>query len=454
MTVSTNAVSFFAQADPIGKLRALYDYQRQTEEELSFSEDALLDVYDSSDPDWCLVGLNGEYGFAPSNYLEEGADAPAEAASPPAPQPPAMPPRPTAVPEEEEEEEEEVESPVRASPAAAVAEILQARQAQAAQTRYTPPPPQPTKAVHFTPEASDEEDEAPPPRLPTRPRGTSETSSSYASPISPPPATTFEEIEAAGVHRYPVDEIVSKKKNPAILELGNGKITLRPNKKHAPATSWDIEDLQTYSGDGRRVGLDLVSPIRSLDLRTESKEIASEILHDLGEMKGASRAVGLKEVMVAATSGGKKIGIVLYDFDTQADDEVSVSVGDEVVILDDTKSDEWWQVRRTSNGKEGVVPSSYIEIKKPQLYEPDRPEPTRESSSARARSASGTEYGHNHSDSVGPGINLPKRGSSLATSTTVATGSHSRRKESSSSKPTSSKPSMTLPTPCLTMILR
>merc|ERR1712000_754260 len=46
----------------------------------------------------------------------------------------------------------------------------------------------------------------------------------------------------------------------------------------------------------------------------------------------------------------------------QSEDEVTVAEGDEVIIIDDSKSEEWWQVRRLKNGKEGVVPSSYIEI--------------------------------------------------------------------------------------------
>ena len=53
---------------------------------------------------------------------------------------------------------------------------------------------------------------------------------------------------------------------------------------------------------------------------------------------------------------------MLYDFMAQGDDEVTVAIGDEVVILDDTKSEEWCMVKRLKNGKEGVVPSSYVEI--------------------------------------------------------------------------------------------
>ncbi|KAF3922938.1 hypothetical protein ABW20_dc0101423 [Dactylellina cionopaga] len=400
----------------------------QTDEEHSFSEDAILDVYDTSDPDWSLVGLNGEFGFAPANYLEKVDDASTSAVSSPVEQfRPPLPSRNSVAsvtvpePEPEPEPQYEPESPVQPSPAAAVAAALKQRQASFATqspvvspttTRYTPPP---QKAVHFTPEASDD-DEPPPPRLPERPL--SDISSIYASPTSPNPPTTFDEIEAAGVHRYPIDEIVNKKKIPCVLELGNGKITLRPQKRSIPATTWDIDELQTYSADGKHVGLDLVSPIRSLDLRAENKETAMEIMRDLGEMKGAAKAVGLSEVMAIAKSGGKRLAVILYDFDAQGSDEVSVSVGDEVVILDDTQSEEWWNVRRIKNGKEGVVPSSYVEIKRTQSI--DSTSPSETSSKGKQRDS---RHGHQHKDSVGPGIMLPPRDSSLNTPITSSTSS-------------------------------
>jgi hypothetical protein len=84
----------------------------------------------------------------------------------------------------------------------------------------------------------------------------------------------------------------------------------------------------------------------------------------LGEISGAYRAEGLREVIAAGTGGGgsQKKGTILYDFMAQGDDEVTVGVGDEVAVLDDSKSEEWWMVRRLKNGKEGVVPSSYVEV--------------------------------------------------------------------------------------------
>lgn len=58
-------------------MRTLYDYTAQTEEELSFSADLSVEIFDKDDPDWFLVRIAGtghesEYGFVPSNYLDDG----------------------------------------------------------------------------------------------------------------------------------------------------------------------------------------------------------------------------------------------------------------------------------------------------------------------------------------------------------------------------------------------
>lgn len=60
---------------------ALYDYDKQTEEELTFKEGDALTVYDDSDSEWLLVCRGGdEYGFVPANYT---GDAPPSAAPAP-----------------------------------------------------------------------------------------------------------------------------------------------------------------------------------------------------------------------------------------------------------------------------------------------------------------------------------------------------------------------------------
>lgn len=62
--------TYVEDAKPIHTAKALYDYTRQTEGEVSFTKDASIHVYDVSDPDWSLVAVDGDYGFAPANYIE------------------------------------------------------------------------------------------------------------------------------------------------------------------------------------------------------------------------------------------------------------------------------------------------------------------------------------------------------------------------------------------------
>lgn len=63
------------QAKPIGSVKALYEYASQSAEELSFKEDEQLTLYEKDDPDWFVVeNAQGEFGLAPSNYVEEQAN--------------------------------------------------------------------------------------------------------------------------------------------------------------------------------------------------------------------------------------------------------------------------------------------------------------------------------------------------------------------------------------------
>src|ERR1700712_965058 len=44
--------NYVEEAHPIATAKALYEYTRQTDEELSFPEDATLEVFDTTDKDW------------------------------------------------------------------------------------------------------------------------------------------------------------------------------------------------------------------------------------------------------------------------------------------------------------------------------------------------------------------------------------------------------------------
>ena len=414
------------------------------------------------------MGLDKEYGFVPANYIEILAGA--EAGSPESALSPQLP---------ERRSEPEQASPTSAGPAssgaaAALAGIMHGQALGAQRSSESPPatvvlPPRPQQ---FTPEESDEERPLPPaPSLPQRveSRQLSPPPTQYASPRSPdsdgvaasPPYNRVvsqnygedrSQRSPGGFHLYNINEMVSaigkKKKLPTTLglNLATGIIMIAPEKsRDGPQQEWTAEKLTHYSMEGKHVFMELVRPSKSIDFHAGAKDTAQEIVSGLGEIAGAARAEGLREILEISENGGQRKGQILYDFMAQGDDEVTVAVGDEVVIMDDTKSEEWWMVRRIKNGKEGVVPSSYIEVTKaaPQssttginagrsVVEQNRLEEERlaKESSKSSRKRGGSDP---KSSEVGPGLKLPARDSSLMSSNNGNTCSSQRSKRESRS---------------------
>lgn len=129
---------------------------------------------------------------------------------------------------------------------------------------------------------------------------------------------------------------------------------------------------ETVWHESDRCSLNMSSARSSLDLQrlnlTEEVNEPAPGLPPLVHSQRISREtvphnIETKDTENRAWTSGQKVGVILYDFMAQGDYEVTVAVGDDVIILDDPKNGEWWQVRRIKNGKEGIVPSSYIEPK-------------------------------------------------------------------------------------------
>ncbi|KAM0271606.1 hypothetical protein ACHAQH_009054 [Verticillium albo-atrum] len=431
--------NYVEEARPLVKARALYEYTRQTDEELSFPEDAGLSVYDASDEDWILVGLGNEFGFAPANYLEM-QDSATEAASTSPPPPPSLPVRPTSATVDDDNSYGDQATPsspppssLRDNPAAALAGVMQGRSAPPI---ASPPMLSPASPSYHATENEDGSS-LQTPELPVRPR----------SQISPPPPIDSSSrqphvsemntdnqapqyLASGGFHMYNINEMVSvmgkRKKMPTVLgiNLATGTILIAPERtQDGPTQEWTAEKMVHYSRETKHVFLELVKPSKSVDFHAGAKDTAEEIVSALGELAGAVRAQGLREEIFADTGKTQKRGQILYDFDAQGDDEVSVTVGDEVIIIDDAKSDEWWQVRRLKNGKEGVVPSSYIEttgvVSPPprtlnsnaglSTVEQNRLEEIRLTKEAMKAA----QHDPQSQAQVGPGMPLPERGSSL-----------------------------------------
>lgn len=453
--------NYLEEIKPASTARALYEYTRQTDEELSFSEDTTLQVYDTTDDDWTLVGLKGEYGFVPANYIE------VEEAPPP------MPSRPQAstvnTARREPSPTPSDETPIQ-SPAVALAGIIGSRaNGSAAANRSIPLPPPaeplpPRKQVQFSAPDSDEEESAP--SLPRRPtsgpteaeRGPiiqdrfdytpREAKSQRQVSIQIPPTRQDEGVSPSPPHNrvisssydehrplsspggfrmyniYEVVEALGKnRKTPVTLGINIGKGTIMISSGESKESKeWTVDKLANYSIEGKHVFIELVRPSKSVDFHAGAKETAQEIVIALGDLAGAIKAEGITQELFASGPGSQKLGKILYDFKASASDEVSVKTGDEVIVLDDTKSEEWWLVQRNKNGKEGMVPSSYVEVtgsittaqsagkgskskNKTSYVAQNRAEEERMAREASARSTR---------DAVGAALRLPERGSSLA----------------------------------------
>ena len=256
-----------------------------------------------------------------------------------------------------------------------------------------------------------------------------------------------------------ISALGKKKKMPTTLgiNLASGKIMVAPEKsRDGSQQEWTAEKLTHYSIEGKHVFMELVRPSKSIDFHAGTKDTAHEIVAALGELAGAVRAEGLREV-IAAGSGqvkSQRKGQMLYEFLAQGDDEVTVGVGDEVIVLDDTKSEEWWMVRRLKNGKEGVVPSSYVEVTSVLSPPPsstsglnagrstvdqNRLEEERLAKEA-VKASKKKENGDAKGSEVGPGVKLPKRGSSLGGHDNNNSSSQRNKHDTRSDTKTSSTP--------------
>lgn len=401
------------------------------------------------------MGYNGEYGFAPANYIEGGGgqDEEEEDSSPPAPAPAQAavkirpPPTLTLQPRSQSPA-----SPVPPSPGIAPPNLEKPLPTPHPDDYDQPPPPTPPRPVSMVGASSNNRLSMPPrpqggyspssqnsrsPRTQQQSPHHARFASGYSDsdsdgpslPVKRPPQERRAQKQQGGhgedrlhpvdpgspghippgYRTFPVAELIGKKKHSALLALGPDRIILIPDKSTLPRQEWSIENMLNYSLEGKHVFIDCNFPTKAMDLHAGSKENAAEVFSALSEINGAARAVGLREVFSAAENKYKRsdtIGTILWDFVAGGQDEVSVAAGDEVTIMDD-KDPDWWLVKRTVNGQEGVVPSNYVERGRTNIA------PSIDGKSKDSKSKSEHTRGVS-SSSLPSGVQLPVRTTSLA----------------------------------------
>ncbi|KAF9569078.1 hypothetical protein CPC08DRAFT_678791 [Agrocybe pediades] len=312
--------AYVEQAEHISIVKALYDYEAAAPGELSVAEDDLLMVFETED-DWILVqdSKAGKAGYVPGNYVE--------------------------VVEEEEEQ-----------PAAA-----------------------PTVSRIVVPDS------------PPRPV------SSY---VDPADRVASSKVTADDIQTWSVSEIDKKgKKKKGTLGIGNGAVFFASEADKTPVQKWQTKDVKSVSSEkSKHITIDIGGPNpTTLHFHTGSKDTADSIISKFNTSKAlaagqshededvhqppptpelASReprnvhfsttsTIIPSSQDVAAEDEESPVdepdaeAIALYDFQADGEDELSVTEGEALIILE-KDGDEWWKCRN-SRGDVGVVPASYLE---------------------------------------------------------------------------------------------
>ncbi|ORX39089.1 hypothetical protein BD324DRAFT_587922 [Kockovaella imperatae] len=191
------------------------------------------------------------------------------------------------------------------------------------------------------------------------------------------------------VETWSISEMEGKKKKKGTLGVGNGAVFFASDTdKMSGVKQYSITELSGVSQpSSKNLSLSFSTLSEPLLFHCGTADVASAIISKLesskaaagealeilaaderlasdGEANGydAAPASEPKSVRWAAPaqSASTESAIVLYDFDAQGDDELSVKENETVTVLD-KENDEWWTVRNRS-GAEGVVPAQYVQI--------------------------------------------------------------------------------------------
>ncbi|KAG6378775.1 hypothetical protein JVT61DRAFT_13050 [Boletus reticuloceps] len=405
-------------------LKAAYDYEPQSEDEIAIKESQIVFLLEKTDDDWWKVKVRGgsqdedsPLGLVPAAYVEQAehtstvkalydydATAPGE----------------LSIREDEilmvfdrEDEWILVQSQKEGGkagfvPGNYVEESTGEEQAPAPEPE---PEPEPAPRPQLVP---------PSPKPPARPV------SVYMDPADRV-AQTPVKVQIDSIRTWAVSEVDKKgKKKKGILGIGNGSIFFASESDKTPVQKWDTADVEDFTIERQKhilIDVGGRNPTK-LHFNVGKEELAETILTKLDDSRklAISNIKARPEAITAelhaprttppprpleSGSPSKKNGvsvrfteespeiipprepsedgeseegelaIALYNFEGTGPDELSVQEGERLRIIE-KEGEEWWKCRN-AHGNEGVVPASYLESPGPSI-------PTKlEDGSGRAR---------------------------------------------------------------------
>ncbi|KAI7965136.1 hypothetical protein MJO29_003234 [Puccinia striiformis f. sp. tritici] len=304
--------NYLLPAEPLHQVAALYAYEAQTEDELTIQEDEILHLYEQ-DGDWSLVGRLSEesdqrgVGYVPTTYIETTQD----------------------------------NQHVDRSVEPVVAEIAQqpVLGSQTSNQRTYPDSGLATWAVTDIDHKKKKR------------KGTLMIDGSsfiFAS-----------ESDKLGVQKYDMASVSitkTEKGKHLILQCGTEERHFQVSEKDLDAIVLKIQRFQQHVQP-----IPTSSPPRS-KTNNGLAVLQSPVNRPPSAMANPDKPSGVscRKVSFAAPLG--KPATALYDFEAQGEDELTVEEGDRLFVLDDRSDDDWWKCAMQSDGQEGVVPASYIEL--------------------------------------------------------------------------------------------
>ncbi|EAU84759.2 hypothetical protein CC1G_00278 [Coprinopsis cinerea okayama7 len=371
-------------------LKASYDYDPQSSDEVAIKEDQVLFLVERTDEDWWKVKVKGDsqdddgpVGLVPAAYVEQAEHSSLVKV---------LYDYDAAAPGELSVKEDDILRLFETDGDWILAQSHTADGAGYVPGNYvedtaSDDQPEPTTASHIVI-----------PDSPPRPVST------Y---IDPADRVASHKITADDIKTWSVSEIDKKgKKKKGTLGIGNGSLFFASESDKAAVQKWQTSDVLEVSSDkAKHVQIEVGGPNPvSLHFHAGSKDNAEEIIAKTESSKSLSTTApsgspSTPRRLPPAMSSGHKDGkqksnvtfdsapqiippapavesddedipqqheqefenaTALYDFTADGDDELSVSEGERLVVLE-RDSDDWWKCRNM-RGQEGVVPASYLEL--------------------------------------------------------------------------------------------
>ncbi|KAJ3338312.1 cytoskeletal protein binding protein [Gonapodya sp. JEL0774] len=334
--------------------RALYDYDPQAEEELAVSEGKVVFVSSKSDEPWwnCKDIQTGNTGLVPANYLEELDPSTADL-----------------VPSSFEYSAQEPDE--LTFPESANLRVLDRSDPDwwvcslNGQVGLVP-------ATYLEGGSSQDQD--------VQDDGADSGQPDLAAASDGPVQSRFADLPSLGnssadsdvptdIEYWKVTELDPKKKKQirsGLIGATDVSILLVNDARALVYFKWALADLGKRERKGKRVHLHFAGGEERIFEPKEKKE-AEALLGKIEEMARLKKATFTASKPAVAAS---KLGTALYDYtpdpSTSAGDEIAVRENDILMVLEDDDPD-WMRVRlvaKDGRSGEGMVPRSYVEVKK------------------------------------------------------------------------------------------